>query len=209
MSSPSLSPAHPSTVATVGDGAKHHLKDGAVGGLGGSLSDADFNAFYYENRGPLFGTLRKWLFSTHDAEECVNDAFRLLSRGLARFRGDCSLRTYLFRIGVNLAHNRYARNCRRRYYSNLSLDAEMDGMTIADTVAAPDVDPLVLKELERGVRTGLERLAPRDRDIIELYEQTEMDYEALSVALGIPMGTVKSRLSRARGKLRKAMGVAA
>lgn len=174
------------------------------------MTDADFTAFYREHSAALFRTVRRWLFSAHDAEEVTNDAFRIFHRALPKFRGECSHRSFLYKIGVNLAHNRYDRNCRRRYYSNLSLEADTEtGIPISETVAAPHDDQVAFYELDRSVRAGLDHLAPMDRDIIELYADTEMDCEALSTALAIPIGTVKSRLARARGKLRKVMGVAA
>lgn len=203
VQSPSFSPAHPSTVATVGDGAKHHLQDGAVGGLGGSISEAWFTAFYREHQAPLFRTLRRWLFSAHDAEEVANDTFRRFYRALPKFRGDCSHRTFLYKIGVNLAHARYARNTRRRYYTNLSIDADE-----AQDHAAEFTDPNG-GEFEREIRAGLGRLTESDRMMIELVADEDVSYEELSASMRIPIGTVKSRLARARTKLRRVMEVAA
>lgn len=156
------------------------------------MTDDAFTAFYRESRLGLYGTIQRWLHNHADTEEVLNDAFRVFHRALPKFRGECSLRSFLYRIAVNLAHNRHDRNQRRRYYANASLDAVLDcGTTIAEFVAAPCADPILFQEIERSVRDGLQLLAPADRDIIKLTADAELSYEELAVAAANSNGDSK------------------
>src|SRR5271157_4880991 len=92
----------------------------------------------------VFAAAMGLLHNRADAEEIVQDTFIRAHRGFARFRGDCSVATWLHRIAVNLARNRYWYFFRRRRSATLSLDAAMgeDGdSTFSDLVSASEADP--------------------------------------------------------------------
>jgi RNA polymerase sigma-70 factor (ECF subfamily) len=143
-----------------------------------------------------------------DAEEITQDTFIRAHRGLARFRGDSSLATWLYRIAVNLARNRYWYFFRRRRQDSLSLDCalgESGDATFADLVADQAQDPAqetVVTEFSALVDSCMEKLESRHREILTMRNVLNRSYDEIAAALGLNVGTVKSRIARARSNLR-------
>lgn len=153
----------------------------------------------------------RFLRNDADAEEIAQDTFVRAYRGLARFRGEASLATWLHRIAVNLARNRYWYFFRRRKHLTLSLDcplgAETSG-TFSDLVATEEAGPMrqaAAKEFVALVGDCMAQLDAGQREILVLRNQLHRPYDEIASALGISVGTVKSRIARARGKLRDLM----
>lgn len=148
--------------------------------------------------------LRNWA----DAEEIAQDTFIRAHRGLSRFRGDSSLATWLHRIAVNLARNRYWYFFRRRRHATLSLDCALGDdseATFADLVATSTPNPAreaATDEFAQLVTVCMEKLDARHREILTLRNLLNRSYDEIARALGINVGTVKSRIARARGNLR-------
>ena len=170
--------------------------------------DAAFVAIMERYRAKIFTVTLGLLRNHADAEEITQDTFIRAHRGLARFRGDSSLATWLYRIAVNLARNRYWYFFRRRRQDSLSLDcalSEENSGTFSDLVA--DVSPDPAQETATGEFTNLinacmERLDTRHREILTLRNVLNRSYEEIAQTLGINVGTVKSRIARARENLR-------
>jgi len=170
--------------------------------------DAAFVAIMERYRAKIFTVTLGLLRNHADAEEITQDTFIRAHRGLARFRGDSSLATWLYRIAVNLARNRYWYFFRRRRQDSLSLDcalSEENSGTFSDLVA--DVSPDPAQETATGEFTNLinacmERLDTRHREILTLRNVLNHSYEEIATSLGINVGTVKSRIARARENLR-------
>ena len=159
-------------------------------------------------REKLFPIVQSLLRNHADTEEIVQDTFIRAHRGLARFRGDSSLATWLHRIAVNLARNRYWYFFRRRRHATLSFDCPLgddSDATFTDLVAADAPDPAraaTNDEFAALVETCMEKLDPRHREILTLRNLLHRSYEEIATALGINVGTVKSRIARARENLR-------
>jgi RNA polymerase sigma-70 factor (ECF subfamily) len=162
-------------------------------------------------REKMFSVAFSLLRDRHDAEEIVQDTFVRAHRGIERFRGECSLATWLHRITVNLARNRYWYFHRRSRHSTLSLDCpispESDG-TFGDFFAAETAGPAretVTSEFVELITSCMDRLHPSHREILTLRNVLNQSYADIATALGIEEGTVKSRIARARGCLRTLM----
>ena len=159
-------------------------------------------------REKLFPIVQSLLRNHADTEEIVQDTFIRAHRGLARFRGDSSLATWLHRIAVNLARNRYWYFFRRRRHATLSFDCPLgddSDATFTDLVAAPEPDPARIAttdEFAALVEACMEKLDARHREILTLRNLLHRSYEEIATALGINVGTVKSRIARARENLR-------
>ena len=159
-------------------------------------------------RDKIFAIALSLLRNRADAEEIAQDTFIRAHRGLARFRGDSSLATWLHRIVVNLARNRYWYFFRRRRHATLSLDcalSEESTGTFSDLVAAAEPDPAratATAEFAELVAACMERLEPQHREILTLRNLLHRSYDEIAQALGINVGTVKSRIARARENLR-------
>ncbi len=159
-------------------------------------------------REKMFAIAFAHLRNRTDAEEIAQDTFIRAHRALGRFRGDSSLATWLHRITVNLARNRYWYFFRRRRHSTLSLDctlgAENDG-TFAELIAADTPNPAqenVRAEFSDLVASCMERLDASHREILTLRNVLNRSYSEIAVALNLNVGTVKSRIARARHNLR-------
>ena len=159
-------------------------------------------------RGKIYGLTLNLLHNAADAEEITQDTFIRAYRGLVRFRGDSSLSTWLYRIALNLARNRYWYFFRRRRHQWVSLERPLrddSEATLADMVAAPGHDPAqetVMSEFTELVAACMERLDRRHREILTMRNVLDLSYEQIAQSLGINVGTVKSRIARARESLR-------
>lgn len=149
-----------------------------------------------------------------DAEEITQDTFIRAHRGLARFRGDSSLATWLHRIAVNLARNRYWYFFRRHRQDSMSLDCaigENQAGTFSDLVA--DVAPTPAQEAATGefaslLNSCMAQLDDRHRDILTLRNVLGQPYAEIAQRLNLNIGTVKSRIARARSSLRALLAAA-
>ena len=143
-----------------------------------------------------------------DAEEITQDTFVRAHRGLARFRGDSSLATWLHSVAINLARNRYWFNHRRRQHAMVSLDSPLrddSASTFSDLLAAESASPVreaVSMEFSGLIEVCMTRLAPAHREILTLRNLLHNSYEEIGTKLGITVGTVKSRIARARYNVR-------
>jgi RNA polymerase sigma-70 factor (ECF subfamily) len=170
--------------------------------------ESAFTEIVNRYRAKIFGLTLNLLHNAADAEEITQDAFIRAYRGLSRFRGDSSLSTWLHRIALNLARNRYWYFFRRRRQHWVSLDrplTEDSSATFADLVAATDRDPAqetVSSEFTALVAACMERLDPKHREILIMRNVLDLSYEEIARSLGINVGTVKSRIARAREYLR-------
>lgn len=159
-------------------------------------------------RDKMLAVASQFLRNHADAEEIAQDTFIRAHRGLARFRGDASLATWLHRIAVNLARNRYWYFFRRRRHLTVSLDTPLGtetGATFSDLAATAEADPsrqASFDEFDVVVTGCMKSLDASHREILTLRNLLHQSYEDIARALGTNEGTVKSRIARARGKLR-------
>jgi RNA polymerase sigma-70 factor (ECF subfamily) len=143
-----------------------------------------------------------------DAEEIAQDTFIRAHRGLARFRGDSPLAAWLYRIAMNLSRNRYWYFSRRQRHASMPLDAlfsETSRASFADLVASDSPGPAheaATNEFSGIVTSCMARLHPAQREILHLRNVEQHSYREISRLLGITVGTVKSRVARARANLR-------
>ncbi|HZP59826.1 MAG TPA: RNA polymerase sigma factor [Opitutaceae bacterium] len=144
-----------------------------------------------------------------DAEEIAQDTFVRAHRGLGRFRGDSSLSTWLHRIALNLSRNHYRYFFRRYRHATLSLDTAFNDdsqMTISDLIASDAPSPAhaaTNQEFLAHVTVCMKKLSNDQREILILRNEFNQPYSDIAEKLGIDMGTVKSRIGRARKNLRQ------
>jgi RNA polymerase sigma-70 factor (ECF subfamily) len=143
-----------------------------------------------------------------DAEEIAQDTFIRAHRGLARFRGDSALSTWLHRIALNLSRNRYWYFFRRHRQATRSFDcafSEENPATLGSLVASSAPSPLqaaTTSEFSTLIDECMERLGPGHRDILTRRNVLNCTYDEIAQSLAISVGTVKSRIARARTSLR-------
>lgn len=170
--------------------------------------ESAFVAIMERYRAKIFHVTLALLRNRGDAEEITQNTFIRAHRGLAKFRGDSSLATWLYRIAINLARNRYWYFFRRRRHATLSLDCPLGVETntpFAELLAAEAPDPA--QESARGefssfVAQCMKKLDRPHREILLMRNTLHMAYDDIARSLGISVGTVKSRIARARENLR-------
>jgi RNA polymerase sigma-70 factor (ECF subfamily) len=159
----------------------------------------DKNAFKelvrkYENQ--VAGTVIGMLGYCTEADDIGQETFFRFYRSLHKFRGKSSVGTYLTRIAINLSLNEIKRRKRRREL-HVSDEEEKIGNV-------PDDDNRdSQKELREIVRTGIQKLNPKHRAVIVLRLMQGYTTEETAQILGLPVGTVLSRLARAQKQLKK------
>ncbi len=160
--------------------------------------DADaFETLVLRHEKKIFNLLYRWLGDYDEAVEVAQEVFLSAFRAIRRFRGDSSFATWLYRIGVNHAKDRQ---------KSLQVARQRQQATeVADPPSDPASDPAErVEQRERHdlVQRCLNDLDADDALIILLHDLQEFRYEEISESLDIPLGTVKSRLHRARQALR-------
>jgi RNA polymerase sigma-70 factor (ECF subfamily) len=151
----------------------------------------------YQDR--LFNTMLRIAGSREDAADAVQDAFVQAYLKLETFRGDAQFFTWLYRIAMNVALSR-----QRRTRAIGSLDAAKDcaGEEPMDATNSPEQRLLVQEQVEQ-VQSALADLGEQHRKILVLREMEGCSYEVIADILELPVGTVRSRLFRARMQLRE------
>jgi len=139
-----------------------------------------------------------------DALDLSQDVFLRVFRTLSSFRGQSTLRTWIYRIVVNQARNRQRGWRRRRREAQVSLDDHMRlaGEFEARRDSLPDC-VLASKETAERIASAVDRLPFDQRTALILREIDGLRYEEIAFSLGVALGTVKSRLTRARQALRE------
>jgi len=165
--------------------------------LAGQTESFDTLISRYQDR--LVHSLEHALGSREDALEAAQQAFVSAWKNLSSFRQDAAFYSWLYRIAVNAA--RTAK--RRRRVKTTSLDRLRDGAQLA-----PDPSPMAnpdhnITSAERAsqIRKALQSIAEEFRQPLVLREIDEMSYDEIATALEIPVGTVRSRIFRARQEL--------
>jgi RNA polymerase sigma-70 factor (ECF subfamily) len=163
----------------------------------------------YQER--VFRILLRMLGRRDEAEDMAQEVFVQVFKAIGTFRGDARLSTWVFRIAVNLCKNRvkYLKRRRADVQDEYEALAERAPLTAGSGVTAGDVhrpDHLVEGfQLEQVVRQCIVELDPDFREVLILRDVEDMTYEELSEVTGLPDGTVKSRLHRARAMLKLAV----
>lgn len=169
----------------------------------------DIVARYYDR---IFARVSQLLKNREDAEEVTQDAFIRAHRGLDKFRGDASFSTWLYQIATNLAHNRYWYWFRRKRDQSISLDQPLSDegdLTLENVLPCASESPAeatVTQELVQRVSECMLDLNEKHREVLILRNVKNLSYDEIAQQLGISVGTVKSRIARARESLRELMG---
>lgn len=159
----------------------------------------------YQDR--LFHSVLRVIDNADDAADVVQDAFVNAYQSLSTFKGDSEFFTWLYRIAFNAAVSH-----RRKRRPAISLDAGKNGEAIPhpadDAIGTRPDERMERTEDEVVLQTALNRLSTDHRTVIILKDIDGLKYEEIAVVLNIAIGTVRSRLNRARLELRQLLEVA-
>lgn len=151
----------------------------------------------------IYNLCRHMLGNPQDAEDAAQDVFLKAFQALPKFQPDASLFTWLYRIAANTCIDRKRKPLWESLFGNSA-----DGEELVHDRASEAPSPEKLyqaKQIDRAMQESLGKLSPKLRAVIILKEIEELSYEEIADTLEISMGTVKSRIARAREELQKLM----
>lgn len=156
----------------------------------------------YENK--VYTTAYRFMGNYADASDLAQDAFIKIYQALPGFRGDSSFGTWIFHITVNVCRDELRKRKRRPTVSLDDNSGEYNNSTydICSNDPGPE-EMLDRSETQAMIQSCLNTLSDDYREIIVLREIQELTYEEIAEVLGCSLGTVKSRLSRARQALKE------
>lgn len=147
----------------------------------------------------IMGLISRYVKDHQEVQDVAQEAFIKAYRALAKFRGDSAFYTWLYRIAVNTAKNYLV--ARNRRPPDADIDAEeaqfFDGAEGLQDVASPE-QQMMRDQLEQTLYSAIERLPDELRMALSLREFDGMSYEEIAVVMECPVGTVRSRIFRAR-----------
>ena len=144
--------------------------------------------------------LARWLLrSEHGAEDVVQEAYLRALKSFAGFHGGDG-RGWLLAIVRNTSYTRLQQNRARKSVATLN-----EEIHVLDSSGGRPEDTLQQQELKQAIHQALEELPPEYREVMVLRELEGLSYKAIAEITGVPMGTVMSRLARARERLQKSL----
>ncbi|MCL4108194.1 UNVERIFIED_CONTAM: hypothetical protein GTU68_066117, partial [Idotea baltica] len=160
-----------------------------------------FGTLVLRHQDRLFNSLLRVVVSRDEAADVAQDAFLNAYRKIDSFRGDSAFYSWLFRIAMNVALSRK----RKQKREPASLDAVQEAggdRTVDPDPASQPSSRMELTEQQSAVQDALAQLSEEHRVVIVLKEIEGLKYEEIAEIVECPVGTVRSRLSRARMELR-------
>jgi RNA polymerase sigma-70 factor, ECF subfamily len=156
---------------------------------------------------PVYNLVFRLLDDPADAADVVQEVFLKVFRNIGSFKGNSSLKTWIYRIAFNEAYNQ------RRWFSRhkkheTGLERDDEAMSYADLLpdAAPSAfDVVAGQETMALLEEALSQMNPSFRAAVILRDLEDLSYEEISVVLGVSLGTVKSRILRGREALRRTL----
>jgi RNA polymerase sigma-70 factor (ECF subfamily) len=173
---------------------------------------AAFDRLVQERSGEVYALLYRLTEDAEEARDLTQETFLRAFQNVSRFRGDADLKTWIYRIAINQARNRWRWWRRRRRDKTVSLDAESGarqetlGASLCDTEQRDPEQQTLARERETRLRAALQTLGHPFREAVILRDVEGLSYEEIAATLEISIGTVKSRLSRGRIELRRKLG---
>ena len=172
---------------------------------------AAFDRLVQERSSDVYALLYRLTEDAEEARDLTQETFLRVFQSIDRFRGDADLKTWIYRIAINQARNRWRWWRRRRRDVTISLDAEFarDEQPLHARLRDTGIDPeqeTLMREREMALRRALRTLGRLYREVVILRDVEGLSYEEVAAALEISIGTVKSRLSRGRQELRRKLG---
>jgi RNA polymerase sigma-70 factor, ECF subfamily len=161
---------------------------------GGDLSGFEELVRKYQDK--VYNLCRYMIQDPHDAQDAAQDVFLKAYQNLKAFKPDASLYTWLYRIAVNTCLD----------YKKKSRPEQAEDESVIDDLASTELSPeqrYQSKEIGQAIQLALQKLPEALRAAIVLKEIEELSYEEIAAVLDTSLGTVKSRISRAREELRR------
>ena len=161
--------------------------------------DRAFDLLFMRYQHKINNLVARFVRTSEDVEDITQEAFIKAYRALPRFRGESAFYTWLYRIAVNTANNHLASASRRLQQVEIEAEGAETG-EVAQALTDPD-DPegsLRSDQLRHAISHAIEALPPDLRSALTLREFDGLSYAEIADVMGCPVGTVRSRIFRAR-----------
>lgn len=172
----------------------------------GDLEAFDALVIRYQER--IYGLVHRAVGDGEDARELTQETFVKAFRNLLRFREEAAFSTWIYRIAINLATSKKRTYVKRRKLGGVSLDASVRTRSGEVHVEPEDStqEPTEVyrrKEIQERIHRAIGELDEAHRKMVVLRDLEGLSYEEIAATLDLPIGTVRSRLHRARLELRE------
>ena len=170
--------------------------------------DAAYDELVRTYNASIFHVAYRMLGDAAEASDVVQEIFLKVFRNIGGFKGEAALKTWIFRIAFSEILNRLRWWKRRYRFATVSIDEDQNGngsgFHVTDSKPTPE-QMLQSKEQEAAIQQALSKLSSDHRSIIVLRDIEGFSYNEIANVLGVSIGTVKSRLARARGDLKNSL----
>ena len=158
-----------------------------------------FDEIVTRHRKQIYQLCYRFVRNHEDASDLAQDVFVRAFKGLQKFKGDSSLATWLYRVGVNACLNRVTAKKQR--------EAPIHAAERIDAGAIDPLQEVLRSERVDKVREAIRKLPPKQRATLMLRIYQECSHEEIAAALGGTVGAAKANLFHALGNLRRALGI--
>lgn len=162
-----------------------------------------FNTLVQTYQKQVFNIAYGMLSNYEDASDATQEIFVKIYKSIETFRGQSSFTTWMYRICANVCNDFLRKRQRRALTVSINQDDEDGYVAELESEAPTPEEHLELTERQKAVRNAIGELRSEYKEIIIYSDMNEMSYDEISSILKCPVGTVKSRLNRARNALKK------
>ena len=177
-----------------GDGERQ-LVDAARGG-----DHRAFEALVLKYQDRIYRLIQRMVSGSDVVDDLAQEVFIRAYRSLGDFKGESSLYTWLYKIALNLCRNHYRTRGRKPAHEELD---EADGATGVEAGGGTPEDEVSRREFWDHLRRGLDELPAEQREAVVFCDLEGMSYEEMASVIGVPIGTVRSRIFRGRRALQE------
>ncbi len=189
-----MKPSDPGPMA-VGDPSLQHADDGVLVQAFQTGRVEVFDLLVERHRRTVYQLCYRFVGNHEDAADLAQDVFVRAFTGLSRFKGDSSIRTWLYRVSVNV--------CLNRVTAKRPVTESIDTRDHADSRAVDPLDAAARAQQATRVRQAIHRLPPKQRATLVLRVYQDLSYEEIARVLGGTVGAVKANFFHALGNLKR------
>jgi RNA polymerase sigma-70 factor (ECF subfamily) len=159
-----------------------------------------FEALVLKYQDRIYRLIQRMVGSSEAVDDLAQEVFIRAYRSIGDFKGESSLYTWLYKIALNLCRNHYRTRGRRPVHEELD---ENDGATGLEAGGGSPEDEVFRREFWQQLRRGLDALPDEQREAVVFCDLEGMSYEEMAEVMGVPIGTVRSRIYRGRRALQE------
>jgi RNA polymerase sigma-70 factor (ECF subfamily) len=159
-----------------------------------------FEALVLKYQDRIYRVVQRMVGGSDAVDDLAQEVFIRAYRSIGDFKGESSLYTWLYKIALNLCRNHYRTRGRRPVHEEIGEDGSA---TVLESEGASPEDEVVRREFWEQLRQGLAELPDEQREAVVFCDLEGMSYEEMAEVMGVPIGTVRSRIFRGRRALQE------